>query len=101
MKRGKPLKRTGGLKRSGISPVSSKRKGDMVVYTKLRKDLLSRFPTCQVCGISWSTDCHHKAKRGKHYLDESTLLAVCRRCHREIHDRPSWARENGYLIDLR
>lgn len=47
--------------------------------------------------IPLSTDIHHKAKRGKNYLNTDTWMAVCRTAHQRIHANPSWAREKGYL----
>jgi hypothetical protein len=44
-----------------------------------------------------SFDCHHSKRRGKHYLDASSFLAVSRSLHQRIHDHPAWARENGLL----
>ena len=48
-------------------------------------------------GAPASTDCHHSKKRGKHYLDVSSWMAVSREAHQRIHDNPKWAREQGYL----
>lgn len=46
-----------------------------------------------------SCDIHHKAKRtGSNYLNESTWLAVSREMHEKIHQNPSWARAQGYLV---
>jgi hypothetical protein len=114
LKRNKPLRRT-PLKR-----VSKKRKADMAMYSKLRKEFLERCPLCYVWWMenaadSWdygalcqsirdgrgnpcpATDVHHAKKRGKHYLDVSSWLALSRENHQRIHDNPSWARANGLL----
>lgn len=45
----------------------------------------------------FSYDLHHTKKRGKHYLDVSTWMAVSRQIHRLIHDAPKWARAEGLL----
>jgi hypothetical protein len=114
LKRNKPLRRT-PLKR-----VSKKRKADMATYSRLRKEFLAQWP---VCFVWWrenmahlmsydvlcisvvrgarnpcpATDVHHAKKRGKHYLDVSSWLALSRENHQRIHDNPSWARANGLL----
>lgn len=112
MKPRKPLRRT-PLKR-----VSKKRAGEMRQYTIKRKAFLERFPICQV----WlkengfvseagslisgafhdkaprSTEVHHTAGRSKNYLNEATWLAVSAEAHRRIHQNPSWARANGFLL---
>lgn len=44
-----------------------------------------------------STEIHHRAGRGKNYLNEATWLAVSSEMHRRIHENPSWARAKGYL----
>lgn len=100
-----PIKRKTSLKSAGsrikrvrMRQVSVKRSREMKIYAKLRKELLSQFPACQVCGKRKSTDCHHKSKRGKNYLNVETFMAVCRSCHDRIHANPKWARENGLLI---
>lgn len=49
-------------------------------------------------GAEMSCDIHHKAKRGANYLNTETWMAVSRGAHEYIHNRPSWARENGFLI---
>ena len=43
-------------------------------------------------------DIHHKAGRGRFYLDVSTFMAVCRECHDYIHKWPKESREKGWLI---
>ena len=46
-----------------------------------------------------STQVHHLAGRiGQRLCDFENCLAVCFEHHREIHDHPRWARQNGYLL---
>lgn len=124
LKRRSPLKRTGQLKRTKLSPVSAKRRTQAALYAKKRKAFLEAHPYCQVwlaqhagiivhfakalysgkavSPISATTinscDIHHKAGRtGKNYLDESTWMAVSRDGHRWIHDHPKEARARGWL----
>lgn len=123
LKRGtKPLKRT------PLRKVSKKRAKEGRIYSEKRKAFLEAHPICQVwvamrgikeippliyviegrvyCaedmihnGAPTSCDIHHKAKRtGSNYLDESTWLAVSREMHEKIHQNPSWARAQGYLV---
>lgn len=48
-------------------------------------------------------DVHHKAKRGKNYLNKETFMAVCRECHIIIENVMSAPdrREQGFLIDVK
>jgi len=93
MKRGGPLKRKTPLRR-----VSKRRSKEMKEYSAKRTEFLMELPICEACMKERSTDVHHKAGRGKHYLDENTWLSVCRPCHDKIHREPIWAREKGFLI---
>jgi hypothetical protein len=93
MKRRQPLKRKTPLRR-----VSQKRAKEAKEYMKLRKEFLEKLPICEVCTKRKATDVHHKDKRGKNYLEVDTWLSVCRKCHTNIHENPSWARANNYLI---
>jgi len=93
MKRGGPLKRKTPLRR-----VSKRRSEEMKEYSKKRTEFLTELPICEVCMKATATDVHHKAGRGKHYLDEETWLSTCRSCHDRIHREPIWAREKGFLI---
>ena len=45
-----------------------------------------------------ATEIHHRAGRGKNYLNESTWIGVCREAHERIHSNPSWARKLGFII---
>ena len=63
-------------------------------------------PWCQVIGEDGkpcknrSTDCHHRKGRAAFFLDESTWMAVCHKCHEEIHTtKQKWARAKGYLLN--
>ena len=86
------------MKRTPLRRVSKRRADKMVEYSNLRKQLLLERPICEVCGEAKSTDCHHKnGRNGGNYLDYSTFLSVCRRCHNLIENNKRWARDNGYL----
>jgi len=84
-----------------IKKVSEKKKQMDLIYTKLRKIQLEKFPLCQIqtdyC-TSQSTEIHHAAGRlGDNYLKVNTWFAICRECHSWIHLNPKEARELEYL----
>ena len=98
MKRSAPLKRSGILqRRTRLRPQSPKRTILQREYIAIRASYLFRHPHCEACGKAGYLDLHHKAGRGKNLCDESTFMAVCRRCHDAIHTRPSEARKMGWL----
>ena len=108
------------LKRSTkpIRRVSKKRAKEMRSYAQKRKAFLDMHPICQVwlkesgatetpsamCCLLLhgvgprATEIHHREGRGRNYLNEETWLAVCRQNHERIHNNPSWARANGFLV---
>lgn len=65
------------------------------LYSKLRKEFLTKTPYChaklQGCSAI-ATDIHHLYSgkdRNKYYLQIDTWKAVCRNCHNYIHDHLS------------
>lgn len=53
-----------------------------------------------VCTIH-ATDVHHMAGRiGELLTNQTYFLAVCRGCHRYLHDHSEWAQEHGFIIHL-
>jgi hypothetical protein len=88
------------MKRTPLRKVSKKRQKELREYSKLRKAHLSEHPTCEVCKERQATDIHHILARGRGggLNDTGNFLAVCRPCHTLIHEKPSYARENGWLI---
>lgn len=89
------------LKRTPLSPRSSKKAKEDAVYTKLRKDYLTINPVCearlpQCTGVA--TDIHHKKGRGKYYLITTTWMSACRKCHEWIETNPVEAVELGFTI---
>ena len=52
-------------------------------WRKLRKDFLSRYPRCVVCGEPATVVDHIEAHRGNEELfwDESNLQPLCKSCH--------------------
>lgn len=72
-------------------------------YNKQREAFLRNHLFCECCPrrdltrpAFASEDVHHKRGRGKFLLDETTWVAVCRLCHRHIHDNPAWAYQNNF-----
>ena len=88
------------MKKTPLRRVSKKRQKELREYSKLRKAYLSEHPTCEVCEEKPATDIHHRHSRGLGgaFVDLSNFVGVCRSCHRMIHEQPSKARENGWLI---
>lgn len=58
-------------------------------WRKLSKKLLKERPVCEVCGMNYSTDVHHRfpvADYPELALEEDNLIALCRSCHAKITD---------------
>jgi len=87
-------------KPKSISPVSTKRRGEMDQYALLRDAFLTAKPRCEAKLVGCtgpSTEVHHKAGRvGDKYLRIGTWLAVCRNCHTWIEINPAEAKELGF-----
>lgn len=80
-----------------LSPKSSKKEKLDAAYTILRQSYLKNHPMCEArlpgCNLS-ASDIHHKHGRvGELYLDDTEYIALCRNCHRWIHDNPAKAKE--------
>lgn len=104
MKNRKPLKRGGYLRKR-----SKKMEDKYVERRKLVVKILSERPKCEACPIfakhdglatyklSPSTDVHELVRRsqGGSILDETNVLAVCRKCHNRIGQYPALAFELG------
>jgi len=86
--------------RQRIKPVSAKRNSEGAEYTRLRKEFLAAHPVCQFpgCTCREKLEIHHKARRGRFFLRTDTWMAVCRWCHTQIEQNPTWAKEHGYLV---
>ena len=89
------------LKRTPLSPKSSKKAKEDNVDTLLRRDYLTQHPVCEArlpsC-TGQATDIHHKKGRGKYYLITSTWMSACRTCHEWIETNPAEAQEMGFTI---
>jgi ribosomal protein L32 len=85
------------MKRSPLRRISKKRQSELREYKKLGENFLEN-KVCEKCGRKRKLDIHHKAGRGRFYLDVDTWMAVCRECHDYIHKWPKESREKGWLI---
>ena len=105
MKRGEPLKRTTGLKRTGsVNAVSSKRRKRDAGYGAAREQVFER--ARGLCEANVAADCtrrceqvHHKRGRGgddPHSL--TNLLGVCLPCHEWIERHRDAAYRLGLLV---
>jgi len=65
-------------------------------WKKLRINYLSLHPVCEMCNKSLAIDVHHKTEisTGKNKtemqqigFDANNLMALCRNCHKEIHNK--------------
>ncbi len=65
-------------------------------YNKQAAAFKLAHPYCESCG-NRTRDVHHTAGRVANLLNESTWMALCRRCHRWCHDNPGDARRLGWL----
>lgn len=73
-------------------------------YSKLRLVFLTLLPKCECCSTLYlegymnssftnsSTDVHHMKGRGEFYLDTTTWLSTCSKCHAWIHANPAEAK---------
>jgi hypothetical protein len=90
--------------KNSISPRSSKKHKEDLIYSELRKDFLLSSPTCKahipgMCTIR-ATEVHHTfdgSDRSIYYLDVSTWLGVCRQCHDWIHQHTKEAKALNLL----
>lgn len=94
-------KKSTGLKKTKLKPVSEKQKKELQIYSDLRRIFLQKNPLCQVkehgC-TNISTDVHHSRKRGKFLNKVETWVSCCRNCHDYIEMNKLEAREKGWLI---
>lgn len=98
LKRKTPLGGKSTMKRTPLSPVSKKRKKQLVDYSRIRKEFLSANKFCAMCKTKASTDIHHVAGRWHERLnDTKKWQPLCRGCHDVIHRFPKWSYENGWL----
>ena len=81
-----------------ISNKSNRRKIEEDIYKDLRKVFLNKNPKCERNNTHKATEVHHKnGRNGTRLNDVSEFMAVCRDCHRYIHEHPKEARIKLWL----
>ena len=84
-----------------IKPRTDKGAKEDRLYSQLCRKFKEENPYCKAklpgCTI-YTTEVHHKALRGKNYLNIETWLPVCRCCHNVIHLKSKESYELGFLI---
>lgn len=69
----------------------------MQLYAKLRTKFL-KGKVCEACKKRMSKDVHHtRGRAGGLLMKVEYWMAVCRKCHDEIHAYKAWARTMGFL----
>ena len=67
---------------------------DTTLWLNLRRRYLHEHPFCEKCEKVLATDCHHRIpfltgvtddEKWKLFLDEDNLMALCDRCHHDLH----------------
>lgn len=89
-------------KKTGILKLTSdKRKPLDLLYSKMRKDFLSKaenatcfakLPGC-LNSLPENLTIHHKKGRGRYYLDSTTWIPLCMTCHQWVEEHPAQAKE--------
>jgi hypothetical protein len=81
-----------------VKPSFPKRTACLVAYFKARAIFLGMKTKCDRCGHHGMPDVHHIAgRRGPLLADMKNFSALCRDCHRWVHDHPLAARPAGLL----
>tara|TARA_R110000787_G_scaffold100231_4_gene205138 strand:+ start:2549 stop:2893 length:345 start_codon:yes stop_codon:yes gene_type:complete len=99
-----PLKRKTPMKRTGsLAPVSKKRAKTNRQRSKFVKEELDNRRWCEahipeVC-TRYSTEIHEPILRsaGGSILDKANSVAICRMCHRWVHDNVAEAKKIGLI----
>lgn len=69
---------------------------DIPYWRQLRLSYLMEHPVCECCGNALATEVHHKIELKRATSDEemislgfdiNNLMAVCSKCHQEIHKK--------------
>lgn len=84
-----------------IRKVSSKRKIENKIYSRTRKEFLSKPENkyCEVFKNRLSTEVHHaKGRIGDLFLNTEFWISVSSEGHKYIHENDSWSRKRGFLL---
>lgn len=88
--------------RTVIAKKSAKRKTEDKEYKKIVKEMMAVSDKCElnvegVC-VKRASGLHHKARRGKNYLNKEFLMRACDPCNGWIESFPLEAMKRGFLI---
>lgn len=79
---------------------SKKRANQEVVYMIKRKKYMDEHKICERCFNEPSEVCHHKKGRiGDLLTDERYFMALSTKCHDHIHNHPTEAYANGWMLN--
>lgn len=83
------------------------------LYRAIKARFMLEHPICQACEkvnlhvgyplrfSKFADDIHHsRGKVGELLFDTRFFFAVCRTCHRYLHDHPAIARQLGFLCEV-
>lgn len=86
------------LKRNRVNPISKKQVKRINEYRFVRNVYLDENPECEKCG-GVANEIHHKLhiRTGKALTETKYFMAICRPCHKFVHDYPKNAIANGWL----
>lgn len=82
--------------RKRIPRVSKRNRKNFDAYAREATAFKKANSSCEICSGK-TEDVHHRKGRGPYLRDQSTWMAVCRRCHDWIHEHPAEAKEKGWL----
>src|ERR1700758_2885642 len=96
------MKRSTRLSRKTPLRRTSKKQGTQLRrYSELKREWWRTHTHCEICRKPiWHEPPHHTKGRGRYLCAVETWMAVCKACHRKIHEYGRWARANGYLPHL-
>lgn len=109
LRRHTPLRRTKTTLTRGtrVSPISDQRRDDQEKYKVAKAEWFEEHPNCQFPGCPRSRlrghliDLHHKAGRnGPLLYCKRYFSSLCRPHHDHVENHLSWARANGWVIDV-
>jgi hypothetical protein len=101
--RSAPMLRFTPLRRSPLRKVSPRSRARARTWAAVCREVFAACGgRCQVGGpgcTGWAEHGHHKRAKAQGGLDvESNCLAVCRRCHRYLHENPGFAAARGFIL---
>jgi hypothetical protein len=86
------------LRKTPLRRSSKKQAAKLRKYGELKREFWRTHTQCEICRTPiFREPPHHTKGRGRWLLAVETWMAVCKACHRRIHDYGKWARELGYI----